>query len=376
MIVTSVHTHILHHKLEQPFQSAFSTFYNRRHMLVEIVCDNGLVGWGECLGPADINVAIVKMMTPLLIGKQALDIELIWNELYSQFRDQGQRGAILTSISGIDIALWDLSGKYYNKPIYQLLGGAYRKKIPAYATGGFRIVGKDRIASLVAETDGYVKQGFKALKIKIGFGIELDIAAIAAVRQAIGPKISLMIDANHGYDLCDAIKIGQLAAQYDIDWFEEPVIPEALNCYREMRNRQPIPVAGGETWHSRWGINEALKQQSVDIIQPDVCGVGGLTEARKIITLADIHHVRLVPHVWGTSIAMAAGLHFHAIIPPSPNAHESRSPHFEFDQTHNPFRNAIVEDPIQHNNGIIEVPEGPGLGIKVIREKLAEFSPE
>tara|TARA_B100000767_G_C19773367_1_gene541278 strand:+ start:1320 stop:2357 length:1038 start_codon:yes stop_codon:yes gene_type:complete len=345
-------------------------------MLVEIVCDNGLVGWGECLGPADINVAIVKMMTPLLIGKQALDIELIWNELYSQFRDQGQRGAILTSISGIDIALWDLSGKYYNKPIYQLLGGAYRKKIPAYATGGFRIVGKDRIASLVAETDGYVKQGFKALKIKIGFGIELDIAAIAAVRQAIGPKISLMIDANHGYDLCDAIKIGQLAAQYDIDWFEEPVIPEALNCYREMRNRQPIPVAGGETWHSRWGINEALKQQSVDIIQPDVCGVGGLTEARKIITLADIHHVRLVPHVWGTSIAMAAGLHFHAIIPPSPNAHESRSPHFEFDQTHNPFRNAIVEDPIQHNNGIIEVPKGPGLGIKVIREKLAEFSPE
>ena len=376
MIVTSVHTHILHHKLEQPFQSAFSTFYNRRHMLVEIVCDNGLVGWGECLGPADINVAIVKMMTPLLIGKQALDIELIWNELYSQFRDQGQRGAILTSISGIDIALWDLSGKYYNKPIYQLLGGAYRKKIPAYATGGFRIVGKDRIASLVVETDGYVKQGFKALKIKIGFGIELDIAAIAAVRQAIGPKISLMIDANHGYDLCDAIKIGQLAAQYDIDWFEEPVIPEALNCYREMRKRQPIPVAGGETWHSRWGINEALKQQSVDIIQPDVCGVGGLTEARKIITLADIHHVRLVPHVWGTSIAMAAGLHFHAIIPPSPNAHESRSPHFEFDQTHNPFRNAIVEDLIQHNNGIIEVPEGPGLGIKVIREKLAEFSPE
>ncbi len=345
-------------------------------MLVEIVCDNGLVGWGECLGPADINVAIVKMMTPLLIGKQALDIEPIWNELYSQFRDQGQRGATLTAISGIDIALWDLSGKYYDKPIYQLLGGAYRKEIPAYATGGFRMLGKDRIESLVAETSAYVAQGFKALKIKIGFGIELDIAAIAAVRQAIGPKISLMIDANHGYDLSDAIKVGQLAAQYDIDWFEEPVIPEALNCYREMRNRQPIPVAGGETWHSRWGINEALKQQCVDIIQPDVCGVGGLTEARKIITLADIHHVRLVPHVWGTNIAMAAGLHFHAIIPPAPNAHEARSPHFEFDQTHNPFRNAIVEEPIQHHGGIIKVPEGPGLGVKVMREKLAEFAPK
>jgi D-galactarolactone cycloisomerase len=375
MLITAVHTHILHHELEKPFQSAFSTFHSRRHMLVEIVCDNGLVGWGECLGPADINAATVKMMTPLIIGKSALDIEPIWNELYSQFRDQGQRGTTLTAISGIDIALWDLTGKYYDKPIYQLLGGAYRKEIPAYATGGFRDPSRDRVQSLVEEISSYVEQGFKALKIKIGFGIATDSASIKAVREAIGPNIALMIDANHGYDLADAIKIGNIAAAYDIEWFEEPVIPEALNSYRELRNRQPLPVAAGETWHSRWGINEALKQQCVDIIQPDVCGVGGLSEARKIITLADIHHVRIVPHVWGTNVAMAAGLHFHAILPPSANAHEARSPHFEFDQTHNPFRGAIVEQPITHNRGFIKIPEGPGLGITINRDQLTKFAP-
>lgn len=376
MVITDVQTHLLHHDLSDPFESAFSRFNARRHLLVEIKCDNGLIGWGECLGPADINAAIVKMMTPLLIGKSALEIEPIWLELYNQFRDQGQRGATLNAISGIDVALWDLTGKHFNAPIYQLMGGAYRKEIPAYATGGFRVVGKDRIESLLQEVQGFLDSGFKAMKIKIGFGIKLDIASIKAVRELIGPDITLMIDANHGYDAADAIRVGRLAEPYDIDWFEEPIVPEALKSYEEIRHRQPIPVAAGETWHSRWGINAALQQHAVDIIQPDVCGVGGLTEARKIITLADIYQVRLVPHVWGTNVAMAAALHFHAIIPPSPPAHEARSPHFEFDQTHNPFRNAIVTQPIEMHNGMLKVPEGPGLGIEINRDALQQFAPE
>lgn len=374
MIITDIRTHLLHHDLEQAFESSFSRFDNRRHLLVEIECDNGLIGWGECLGPADINAAVVKMMTPMLIGRSALEIEPIWLELYNQFRDQGQRGTTITAISGIDVALWDLNGKYFDAPVYQLMGGAFRKEIPAYATGGFRAVGKDRIDSLLAEVQGFIDSGFKALKIKIGFGIDLDIASIAAVRELIGPDIMLMIDANHGYDAADAIRVGRLAEQYNIDWFEEPIVPEALQSYQEIRQRQPIPVAAGETWHTRWGIHAALQQRAVDIIQPDICGVGGLSEARKIITLADIHQVRLVPHVWGTGVAMAAALHFHAIIPPGPPAHEARSPHFEFDQTYNPFRTAIMEQPIELENGILRVPEGPGLGISIKPEILQQYS--
>ncbi len=376
MRITEITTHLLNHDLDAPFQSSFSTFYTRTHCLVEIVCEDGTIGWGECLGPADINAAVVKSMAKMIIGRNPLNIEPIWLDVYNQYRDQGQRGPIHTALSGIDIALWDITGKHFNSPIYQLMGGAYRTEIPAYATGGFRPEGKDHTNHCAAEMAGYVAEGFRAVKIKIGYGIESDIATIRAVREAIGPDVAFMIDANHGYDALDAIEIGRRAAQYSIDWFEEPVVPEALSSYQSIRRAQPIPVAGGETWHGRWAIAQALDARAVDIIQPDVCGVGGLSEARKIITLADTHHVRLVPHVWGTTVALAAGLHFHAIIPPAPPSHEARSPYLEFDRTHNPFRQAIISKPIEHVNGMVTVPDGPGLGIDINRSALEEFAPK
>lgn len=375
MKITRVTTHLLHHDLEAPFESSFSTFRARRHCLVEIECDNGLVGWGECLGPADINAAVVASMTPLLIGRNPLDIEPLWLELYNQFRDQGQRGPMHTGLSGIDIALWDIAGKHFDAPIYQLMGGAWRTEIPAYATGGFRPEGGDHASAAAAEMAENVAEGFDSVKIKIGYGIASDLKTIAAVREAIGPDVELMIDANHGYDAIDAIEVGRKAAKFDIAWFEEPVVPEALRAYQQVCANQPIPVAGGETWHGRWGVDEALQQKTVHILQPDICGIGGLSEARKIITLADIHHVRIVPHVWGTAVALAAGLHFHAILPPTPPTHSSRSPRLEFDRTYNPFRQEIVEQPIEHNKGVVSVPNGPGLGISINRDALQAYSP-
>lgn len=376
MKIIEIETHLLFHKLEHPFESSFSTFKARYHCLVEVKCDNGLIGWGECLGPADINAATLKSMSSLVIGRDPLDIEPIWLDIYNQYRDQGQRGSIHTALSGIDIALWDIAGKHYNAPIYQLMGGAYRTEIPAYATGGFRPEGQDHTQACVEEMLNCVAEGFKAIKIKIGYGIESDLATIRAVREAIGPGIDFMIDANHGYDAIDAIEIGRRAPEFDIKWFEEPVVPEALPVYSDIRNRQPIPIAAGETWHGRWAMEEALKQNAVDILQPDVCGTGGLSEARKLITLCDIHHVRLVPHVWGTAVALAAGLHFHAILPPSPPAHEVRSPYLEFDRTYNPFRQEIVRSPIEHHQGVVSVPNGPGLGIEINRDAVEKYSPD
>ncbi|GGB78538.1 D-galactarolactone cycloisomerase [Marinobacterium zhoushanense] len=376
MCIKAITTHLLEQPLDRPFESSATRFSVRRHLLVEIECDGGLTGWGECLGHVEINAAIVKAMTPLLIGRSALDIEPIWLELYNQFRDQGQRGATVNAISGIDIALWDLCGKYYNAPIHQLMGGAFRDRVPAYATGGFRQVGLDRISSLRHEVQGFVDAGFRAVKIKIGFGIALDIESIAAVREVIGPDIRLMIDANHGYDAVAAAQIIRLAAPYDIDWFEEPVVPEALSSYRRLRELNSIPIAGGETWHTRWGIAEALRQEAVDILQPDVGGVGGLSEARRLLTLCDIHGVRCVPHIWGTDIALAAGLHFHAIIPPSPPAFEAESAWLEFDQSDNPMRAALLKHPIQMVDGMVRIPSGPGLGIEINKDALAPFYPK
>lgn len=376
MKIVSVQTHVLRHRLEQPFQSAFSTFHDRWACLVEITCDTGLVGWGECLGPAGPNAAIVKAMSGLLVGKNPLDIEPVWLDLYNQFRDQGQRGATMTAQSGIDIALWDLAGKHFGAPVHTLLGGAHRAEIPAYATGGFRPVGRDRKATVAAEVAGYVAQGFRAAKIKIGFGVDEDAEVIAAVREAIGPEAGLMIDANHGYDALEAIELGNRVAHLGIGWFEEPVTPELLRAYREVRARQPIPVAGGETWHGRAAFAQAIEAGAVDILQPDVCGCGGITEMRKIVAMAETAGIRVVPHVWGTAVALAASLQMLATLPPSPPRHGARAPWLEFDQTHNPFRQAIVKTPFRHQGGIVAIPAGPGLGIEIDREALARFAVE
>lgn len=374
MKVIAVRTHVLRHKLEQPFQSAFSTFHDRWACLVEIECDNGLTGWGECLGPSAPNAATVQAMSGLVIGRDPLRIEPIWLDIYNQFRDQGQRGPTMTALSGIDIALWDIAGKHFGVPVNVLLGGAHRTEIEAYATGGFRPVGRDRRAALVEELSGYVRQGFRAAKIKIGFGVAEDVEVIAAVRDAIGPDIALMIDANHGYDALEAIRLGNAVAHLDIGWFEEPVVPEHLAAYQDVRARQPLPVAGGETWHGRTGFAEAIAARAVDILQPDVCGCGGITEMRKIVAMAETAGIRVVPHVWGTGVAIAASLQMLSILPPTPPRHGARQPLLEFDQTHNPYRQTIIRTPFVQRDGIVRVPEGPGLGIEINRDEIARYA--
>jgi D-galactarolactone cycloisomerase len=372
--IADIRTHLLAHKLDEPFQSSFSQFDSRVHCLVEITCEDGTIGWGECLGPAQVNAAIVAAMRPLLLGKNPDDIEPLWMHVYNQFRDQGQTGLTITALSGIDIALWDIKGKRCGLPVYSLLGGAFRKSVPAYATGAFRRLSGDRPSYLAEETSAYIQEGFGAVKIKIGYGVAEDVAAIRAVREAIGAQAGLMIDANHGYDAIEAIALAHAVADCNIGWFEEPVVPEDFSGYRKIRQSQPIPVAGGETWHTRWGFHRAFTADVIDIAQPDICGVGGFTEGRKIADMATSFGVRLVPHVWGTGVAIAAALHYLASLPDTPPRHESRQPIMEFDRTHNPFRQAVLTTPIDHNGGIVAVPDGPGLGIEIDRIALTQYA--
>ncbi|SNZ07039.1 mandelate racemase/muconate lactonizing enzyme family protein [Cohaesibacter gelatinilyticus] len=373
MKIISVQTHILDFKLETAFESASARFDRRQHVLVEISCDNGLTGWGECLGPALPNASVVQAYTPMLIGRNPLETEKIWIELYNALRDQGQRGLTVTALSGIDIALWDIKGKQFDVPVSTLLGGRFRESVKAYATGSFRKDGVDRVADITREVACYRKEGFHAVKIKIGFDVEEDLQVIAAVREAIGPDMRLMIDANHGYDALEAIEVGRRAAHYKVDWFEEPVLPELLDAYSEVKARQPIPVAGGETWHGRWGMKDPIEQRRVDILQPDICGTGGFTEGRRIIDLAALHGVRVIPHVWGTAVQIAASLQFMAALPPNPPRPSALEPILEFDRTENPFRQAIVTKPLEHTNGIVHIPNGPGLGIEIDHGALSQW---
>jgi len=373
MKIADVRTHILDHQLETPFASASMQFRRRTHVLVEIVCSDGTTGWGECLGPARPNAAIVEAYSAWLIGMDPLETEKIWSTLYNALRDQGQRGLAITALSGIDIALWDIKGKHFGASISTLLGGRFRDSVKAYATGSFKREGVDRLADNVTEAVAHRDAGFHAAKIKIGFDVEEDLAVVEAVRKAVGPDMRLMVDANHGYDVLEAIDFGRRASVFAIDWFEEPVIPEQLSAYHAVRQGQPIPVAGGETWHTRWGMREPIETRAIDIIQPDLAGCGGFTEARRIADLAGLHNIRLIPHVWGTAVHIAAALQFMAALPPNPPRQSPREPILEFDRTDNPFRQAIVKTPLEHVSGVVAIPDGPGLGIEIDRDALEAF---
>ena len=374
MKIAEVNTHVLEAKIGTPFSWSFNRADTRGGCIVEIVCEDGTTGWGECFGPARLNAAIVQAFRPLLIGQDALATERIWQTLYNQFRDQGQKGLTVTAISGVDIALWDIKGKHFEAPVHQLMGGPLRTSVPAYATGTYRRDSGDPLDYIVEEVKGYVKEGFGAVKLKIGFGIPEDIALIRAVREAMGPKIGLMLDANHGYDAIDAIALGRAVAPLDIGWFEEPVVPDDLGSYEEVRRGQPIPVAGGECEFTRWGFREVLTRRAMDIIQPDTCAAGGLSECKKIADMANAFGVRYLAHVWGTGIGLSAALHLLAVIPDNPPRHTSRQPLLEFDRSEHPFRQAVLKTPIEHDNGIVAVPTGPGLGIEIDRTVLKRFT--
>jgi len=375
MKIKHVRTHILQAELSQPFAYSRAWYDTRMAMVVEIETDNGLIGWGECYGPARITAAVVASVATLLIGEDPLRIDYLWRKVYSTLRDHGQKGVVIEGLSGIDIALWDIKGKHFDAPIHRLLGGGIRNAVQAYATGLYRRRSGDPLRYLPEEAAGYVVEGFKAVKLKVGFGVEEDAAVTRAVREAIGPDVAMMVDANHAYDATAAIRLGRIVERHDIGWFEEPVPPEDVSGYREVKAALSIPIAGGECEFTRFGFRDILASRAMDIIQPDTCAAGGLSECKKIADMAEAFGVRYNPHVWGTGIAIAASLQLLAVLPShTPLSLAPLEPMLEFDRTEHPIRQAILTRPIEHVSGIVAVPDGPGLGIEIDRDALARFT--
>jgi D-galactarolactone cycloisomerase len=368
-----VRAHVLEATLSEPFSWSLGWTRTRTALLVEIETADGLVGWGESYGPSRPNAAVIEAMKPMLIGADALASEALWERLYAAFRDHGQKGLPVQALSGIDIALWDLKGKHFGVPVHRLMGGPVRMEVQAYATGLYRREAGDPRDYLAEEAAGYVAEGFAAMKLKVGFGVAGDAAVASAVRAAIGRDVALIIDANHAYDATRAIQLGRQLADLDIGWFEEPVPPEDLAGYVEVRARQPIPVAGGECEFTRFGLRELLVRRAVDVVQPDTCAAGGLSECVKIAAMANAHGVRYAPHVWGTGVALAAALQLLAVLPHNPPCLHPEQPLLEFDRTEHPIRQAILADPIEHERGIVRIPGKPGLGIEIDRAALERF---
>ena len=375
MIIRNIRTHILAAPLSQPFAYARAWYDTRTAMLVEIETDSGLVGWGECYGPARVNSAVVKEIAPWLIGEDPLRTDHLWQSIYARLRDHGQKGVVIQGLSGIDIALWDIKGKHFGVPAHRLLGGPLRTEVRAYATGLYRRKSGDPGKYLAEEAASYVAEGFAAVKLKVGFGIEEDAAMARTVRAAIGRDVALMVDANHAYDAVAAIRLGRMIEELDIGWFEEPVLPEDIAGYRAVKAAITIPVAGGECEFTRFGFRDLLASRAIDIVQPDTCAAGGLSECKKIADMAEAFSVRYNPHVWGTGIAIAASLQLLAVLPSyTPTSLAPVEPMLEFDRTEHPIRQSILVTPIEHIGGVVRVPEGPGLGIEVDRKALARFA--
>jgi D-galactarolactone cycloisomerase len=279
----------------------------------------------------------------------------------------------VAALSAIEIALWDLKGKALGLPVYALLGGPFRTAVRAYATGLFRRRGPDHTRALVEEAEGYAAEGFRAMKLKVGFGHEQDVRNVRAVRQAIGPDRLLAIDANEAYDVGAAIRLGRQVGDCDLAWFEEPIPHDDHAGHAQVRAAVPMPVASGESERSRQDFHDLLARRAVDVLQPDVRGCGGIMAMLHLADAVAAAGVTFHPHVFGTAVNVFATLHVLAALPPSTPAHWPAEPLLELDRTPNALRERLAQNPLVRQEDVVQVPSGPGLGLEIDRAVLARY---
>ena len=385
MKITKITSHVLGYDLPETLGYSQQYYKKRTSHIVEVETDEGVTGWGECFGPGNIAFAnkgiVEKVIQPIVLGMQALDRDVIWHKVYNLMRDHGQKGMPLQALSGVDIALWDIAGKAANLPLYKMIGGAHRDKVEVYGYG--MMLRPENINSLISrfkEESAEIKEmGFKALKMKVGVGPKDDIKLIEAVRGGIGDNFRFMVDANHGYTTHDALYVGRAMEEFSPYWFEEPVAPEDLDGYRELRAFLKVNISGGEAEFNRWGWRKLLESRGLDIAQPEVCALGGISEYLRVLALCHSHFTPVVNHVWGSAIAVAVNLHLLAAMPPLPGGLFPWEPMLEFDTTHNHFIDDLltvsldIKNQVKNNNGTVSLPNGPGLGVTPKRDFLDKF---
>lgn len=382
MQITGITTYVLQANLgDQAFGWSQRVGNSRQTAICVVETDADIQGVGEAFyfgGPASIVAQLIdRGLGPLVVGEDPFDSAVLWDRLYNWTRDQGQKGLTVSAISAIDIALWDIKGKALGLPVHKLLGGAYRTRAKAYATGLYEPQGVPSILdALVTEAEGYKAQGFGGMKLKIGYDLDTDRRYVAAIREAVGDEPALMVDANHAYNAPEAIRLARMLEPYDLTWFEEPVPPEDVDGYCELRSATTIPIAGGECEYTRFGFRRLIQRRAVDYLQPDLCATGGFTEMQRIIAMASAANLPVIPHVWGTNVGLAASLQLFAALPHFPDRRFPAEPWFEYDRSANPLRDGVTEEQFAMADGYIEIPDRPGLGVTVDFAFLERYGAE
>lgn len=340
------------------------------HALVFVHTSDGLTGVGSVYSSADLVRAAVAVLEPLCIGESALEPERVSERLHQHTFWLGRGGSLTHAISGIDLALWDLLGKATGQPVARLLGGCYRERVRPYAS-----LLMEEPEPLREHLHELAAEGFTAFKIGWGpFGRvsdRLDESIVAAARDAVGPNAQLMVDAGgsdghwpNGYKW--ALRASEMLAGYGVAWFEEPLAPDALEDYAELRRHAPVRIAAGEVLTRRQSFLPWLTGRALDVVQPDVTKVGGLSEQRRIAWTAQDHGVAYVGHGWNTAIGLAADLQLASALP-NVELVEYKTGSAYIDEL---ASGGFALD----GDGMLAVPTAPGLGVELDHDALARYS--
>jgi len=339
-------------------------------LAIEIFTDAGHVGIGNAaLSPPVTKQVIDRYLKPLLIGKDPFDNEFLWQHMYRQTMAFGRKGVALAAISAVDIALWDLMGKAAKLPVFRLLGGRTKKQIQVYAS---RLYAQP-LDQLAAEAEGYKQQGYRAMKLRFGWG-PLDCAAgmqrnvelVRTVRETIGNEIDLMADAYMGWNLDYARRMLPLLEPFGLRWLEEPVIPDDIHGYAALKALGRIPIAGGEHEHTTYGFRQLLEARAVDYIQFDTNRVGGITQAQKVQALAESFAVPVVPH--------AGQMHnFHVVMASFNSPMAEFFPIVDVEIGNELFWYIFDGEPKPVNGAIDLRDDVPGLGIRIREDAMDQF---
>jgi L-alanine-DL-glutamate epimerase-like enolase superfamily enzyme len=387
--ISYVKTYQVAYPLEAPLSDSIHYMPVRAALLVELGTEDGEVGIGESAiygGPASVvETMIHDELAPRLLGEDPTRPEWLWQVMTGRSHQHGDGGVLPAAISGLDIATWDLLAREAGLPLYRLLGG-YRDEIRAYASAGFYAEGKDA-EGLADEVRGYVEDGFRHVKIKVGRTTDTpvnplvhmdapefatvtfaeDLRRVGAVRKAIGDEVHLMVDANNAWTKPTALEAGREFERLGVHWFEEPVPTDDREGSAALAAALSVPVAGYETRTGLAGFRDLIADGAVGIVQPDVIWSGGITVCRRIAALAVAAGLPCVPHVFSTAVSLAANLHFIASIP--------NSYLLEFDRNPNALRTELLDRPIEPDErGVVTVPDGPGLGVRLDPETLRRYA--
>ena len=340
-------------------------------LVVEVFTDAGLVGIGNAaLSPRLTKQAIDVYLGPLLIGKDPFDVEFLWQHMYRSTIAWGRKGVGMVAISALDIAIWDLVGKATKQPVFRLLGGRTKARIPVYASRLY----SQKLDTLAEETRRYRDQGYRAVKMRFGWGpvdgaagMHRNVELVRTIRDVVGDEVDIMADAYMGWNLDYARRMLPLLEPLNLRWLEEPVIPDDIHGYAALRSAGRIPIAGGEHEFTLYGFRELLEAKAVDYIQFDTNRVGGISQAHKIAALAEAHSVPVVPH--------AGQMHNYHIVMSSLN-----SPMAEFFprvdvEVGNELFWYIFDGEPEPTEGFIQLRDDvPGLGLTIREDALSNFS--